>query len=187
MERPSEEEYYTVGHTVSFEARARFLRHPLAPPGRLEGCVRALRTDGAPQMGPAWPVRTRGALVGMLKTSLWTPELDYVLVFRRGNAATNPWAHDRREASIDFHQYEEESQVAAVGEGQEDTRLGRLHLPSRLALDVFPPQEGFIALELDGGGPHDMAQQHKWREGVVAQCADLVQLYVGEVEPPAAN
>lgn len=114
MERPSHEEYYTEGHTVTFEARARFLRHPLAPPGRMEGCTRAMRTDDAPQMGPYWPVRTRRALVVMLATSLWKFDLDYVLVIRRGNAVANPWAHDRREATVDAALQEVESN--AVGE-----------------------------------------------------------------------
>ena len=183
MERPSQEEYYTVGHTVSFEARARFLRHPLAPPGRMEGCVRAMRTDGAPQMGPSWPVRTRRGLVEMLATSLWKLELDYVLVFRRGNASANPWAHDRRAATVDAALYEDEAN--AVGDpGQEDTRLGCLHLAPRLALDIFPPQEGFIVFELDGGGGA-ITDFMKWLDAIILNCADLIQLYVGEVEPPA--
>lgn len=189
VERPTQDEYYAEGgHTVSFEARARFRRHPLAPPGRMEGCIRALRTDGAPQMGPSWPLRTREALVRMLKTSLWRDHLDYVLVFRRGNAATNPWAHDRREATIDAELYEEEGNVSIPDAGQQDTRLARLHLSERLALDIFPPQEGFIVFELDGGGPYAITgsnRDKKWLDTILTHCADLIQLYVGEVEPQA--
>lgn len=186
MVRPSEDEYYTPGFQVRFEARARFLRHPLAPPGHVEACVRALKTNGAPQMGPAWPCRTRGALEGLLTTSLWMTHLEYVLVFRRGNAAVTRgrWAHDRREAAINFELYEEEGaqgQAAFQNRTQDDARLGLLHLADRLALDAFPPRDGYICFGLDDGDRRDGVA---WRRAIIAQCLDLVQLYVGEVEPP---
>jgi hypothetical protein len=173
--------------TTHFEARARFVRHPHARPGVLEVCIQAVRSTPE-QMGPVWRCRTRKALDGLLTTSLWRPTMDYVLVLRRGPSA-NRWANDRRQVDVDTNLYSGEEHDAFVTDEHPgrawdaDTRLGNLGVALRLALEAFPPQEGYICFHV--GQNVDKTQWPAWRRAMIADCMDLVEIYVGELEPAA--
>lgn len=65
-----------------FRARARFVRHPAAPKGQIEACVR--NAEGGEVGGARWPCRTRAALHAVLENAIDCFGPSYVLVVRRG-------------------------------------------------------------------------------------------------------
>lgn len=112
----------------------------------------------------------------LLAPSLWRNDLEYVFVVRRGSVErSNLWAKDGREIEADandmFH-----NDIDANDAELDDGRIIRLSTPLRLALEVSPPQEGFLSF--DG----KKEQGPAWKGSLIANCADLVQLLVGEVE-----
>lgn len=168
--------------TFEFVARARFARHALAPRGRIEGCVESIRTT-PDWLGPTWPCGTRAALEGWLGTSHWQRDLRYVLILHRGSpAGKDLWANGSRTVTGNGATFMSEEQDADATDPT-NNRFAHLSLPSRLALDAFPPQEGYLCFDVTAEGPGTACSGTAWREAMIARCPDLVQAYVGEVEP----